>query len=348
MIRVLLVEDSVVTREYLSHLLGQDPAIEVIGTARDGLEAVEQAQRLKPDLVLMDVHMPRMNGYEATRQIMERSPTPIVMISASLDQGEVAMTFAALEAGALTVLPKPVGPGHPLQADSTRKVVETVKLMAEVKVVRRWPRRDAPPPLPSPSLETGERRVRLVAIGASTGGPPAVAQILKGLPADLGFPILFVQHIAPGFAGGLVEWLRQVTPLAVKLAEPDEFVQAGTVYVAADGAQMGITRQGRIRVTNDAAPDGFCPSVSYLFESAAEAYGRGALGVLLTGMGRDGAAGLRRLRDAGGLTIVQDEESSVVFGMPQEAIRLGAAEKVLNPAEICQAIRSLARSATSA
>ena len=347
MIRVLLVEDSVVTREYLSHLLGQDPAIEVVGTARDGVEAVEQAQRLKPDLVLMDVHMPRMNGYEATRQIMERSPAPIVMISASLDQGEVAMTFAALEAGALTVLPKPVGPGHPLHADSTRKVVETVKLMAEVKVVRRWPKRDSPP-APIPSLDAGERRVRLVAIGASTGGPPAVAEILKGLPADLGFPILFVQHIAPGFAGGLVEWLRQVTPLAVKLAEPDELVQAGSVYVAADGAQMGITRQGRIRVTNEAAPDGFCPSVSHLFESAAEAYGRAALGVLLTGMGRDGAAGLRRLREAGGLTIAQDEESSVVFGMPQEAIRLGAAEKVLNPSEIGQAIRALARTATGA
>jgi len=346
-IRVLLVEDSVVTREYLSHLLGQDPAIEVVGTARDGVEAVEQAQRLKPDLVLMDVHMPRMNGYEATRQIMERSPAPIVMISASLDQGEVAMTFAALEAGALTVLPKPVGPGHPLHADSTRKVVETVKLMAEVKVVRRWPKRDSPP-APIPSLDAGERRVRLVAIGASTGGPPAVAEILKGLPADLGFPILFVQHIAPGFAGGLVEWLRQVTPLAVKLAEPDELVQAGSVYVAADGAQMGITRQGRIRVTNEAAPDGFCPSVSHLFESAAEAYGRAALGVLLTGMGRDGAAGLRRLREAGGLTIAQDEESSVVFGMPQEAIRLGAAEKVLNPSEIGQAIRALARTATGA
>ena len=347
MIRVLLVEDSVVTREYLSHILGEDPAIEVVGTARDGVEAVEQAQRLKPDLVLMDVHMPRMNGYEATRQIMERSPAPIVMISASLDQGEVAMTFAALEAGALTVLPKPVGPGHPLYADSTRKVVETVKLMAEVKVVRRWPKRDSPP-APIPSLDAGERRVRLVAIGASTGGPPAVAEILKGLPADLGFPILFVQHIAPGFAGGLVEWLRQVTPLAVKLAEPDELVQAGSVYVAGDGAQMGITRQGRIRVTNEAAPDGFCPSVSHLFESAAEAYGRAALGVLLTGMGRDGAAGLRRLREAGGLTIAQDEESSVVFGMPQEAIRLGAAEKVLNPSEIGQAIRALARTATGA
>jgi len=339
-IRVLLVEDSVVTREYLSHLLQEDPEIEVAGTARDGIEAVEQAQRLKPDLVLMDVHMPRMNGYDATRQIMERSPAPIVMISASIDQDEVAMTFAALEAGALTVLPKPLGPSHPLHADSARKVLETVKLMAEVKVVRRWPRRETPAP-PSP-IDPGERRIRLVAIGASTGGPPAVAQILKGLPADLGFPILFVQHIAAGFAAGLVEWLRQVTPLSVKLAEPDETVKPGTVYVATDGEQMGITRQGRIRISHEPAADGFCPSVSYLFESAAEAYGRAALGILLTGMGRDGAAGLRRLRDTGALTIVQDEESSVVFGMPQEAIRLGAAEKVLNPAEICQAIRSLA------
>jgi two-component system chemotaxis response regulator CheB len=346
-IRVLLAEDSAVTREYLAYLLDQDPRFELVGTAGNGVEAVEQAQRLKPDVILMDVHMPRMNGYEATRQIMEQAPAPIVMISASVDQGEVAMTFAALEAGALTVLEKPPGPGHPRQADSARKLLETVKLMSEVKVVRRWPKRETAAAPPTPLASAG-RKVRLVAIGASTGGPPAVAEILKGLPSDLGAPILFVQHIAPGFAAGLADWLGQITRLSVKLAEPNEPARPGTVYVAADGTQMGITRQGRIRLTDDAAPDGFCPSVSHLFESAADAYGRAALGVLLTGMGRDGAAGLRRLRDAGGVTIVQDEETSVVFGMPYEAIRLGAAERVLSPEQISQAILSLAGSRTGA
>jgi len=342
-IRVLLAEDSAVTREYLAYLLDEDPGLEVVGTARDGIEAVEQAQRLKPDVILMDVHMPRMNGYEATRQIMERTPAPIVMVSASVDQGEVAMTFAALEAGALTVLEKPLGPGHPRQADTVRKLLETVRLMAEVKVVRRWPRRERPLP-PRLPPESAGRSIRLVAIGASTGGPPVVAEILKALPRDLGAPVLLVQHIAPGFTAGLADWLGQVTPLSVKLAEPDELARLGTVYVAGDGTQMGIASHGRILLTHEAGPDGFCPSVSHLFESVADAYGRSAMGVLLTGMGRDGAAGLRRLREAGGLTIAQDEETSVVFGMPNEAIRLGAAEQVLRPEQIAQAIRSLARS----
>jgi len=344
-IRVLLAEDSATAREYLASLLDEDPGLEVVGAARDGVEAVEQAERLKPDVVLMDVHMPRMNGYEATRQIMERAPAPIVMISASVERDEVAMTFAALEAGALTVMGKPAGPDDPDQAESVQRLLETVKLMAEVKVVRRWPRREPPAPPRAPLVRPGGK-IRVVAIGASTGGPPVVADILKGLPRDLGAPILLVQHIASGFAAGLAEWLGQVTPLPVKLAAPDEAVRPGTVYVAADGTQLGITSQGRTLVTRQPGPDGFCPSVSHLFESAAEAYGRAALGVLLTGMGRDGAAGLRRLRDAGGLTIAQDEETSVVFGMPQEAIRLGAAEQVLKPEQISQVIRSLAGSTT--
>lgn len=348
MIRVLLAEDSATVREYLAWLLDEDPGLEVVETARDGVEAVAHAERLKPDVILMDVHMPRLNGFEATRQIMERAPAPIVMISASLERDEVAMTFAALEAGALTVLGKPAGPDDPGHAEAARRIRETVRLMSEVKVVRRWPRRDlpSPPRAPRAPLARPERRIRVVAIGASTGGPPVVAEILKGLPRDLGAPILLVQHIAAGFAAGLAEWLGQVTPLPVKLADPDELIRPGNVYVAADGAQLGITSTGRVQVTRQPDRDGFCPSVSHLFESAADAYGRAALGVLLTGMGRDGAAGLRRLRDAGGLTIAQDEETSVVFGMPQEAIRLGAAEQVLNPEQISQLIRSVAGSGT--
>jgi two-component system chemotaxis response regulator CheB len=339
-IRVLLAEDSATVRDYLAYLLAEDPGVEVVGTARDGVEALEQAERIKPDVILMDVHMPRMNGYEATRRIMERAPTPIVMISASLERDEVAMTFAALEAGALAVMGKPAGSDDPGQAESGRKLLETVKLMAEVKVVRRWPRRERPAPAHTPLIPPG-RTIRVVAIGASTGGPPVLAEILKGLPRDLGAPVLIVQHIAPGFAAGLAEWLDQVAPLSVKLAEPGEPGRPGTAYVAPEGRQMGITAQGRIRLTSDAAEDGFCPSASLLFDSVAEAYGRAALGVLLTGMGRDGAAGLRRLRQAGGMTIVQDEATSAVFGMPAEAIRLGAAEQVLSPDQISEAIRSL-------
>jgi two-component system chemotaxis response regulator CheB len=345
MIRVLVVEDSAVTREYLVYLLHHDPALQVVGVARDGLEAVEQAERLKPDVILMDVYMPRMNGYEATRQIMARVPTPIVMVSASLLGDEVAMTFEALKAGALTVVQKPSGLDHPDQAESVRRLVQTVKLMAEVKVVRRWLRtRD----WGSGVRDQGElavpqppQKIRLIAIGASTGGPQVIAEILARLPDDLAAPILVVQHIAPGFTQGLADWLGQGTRLAVKLAEVGEAVRNGTVYVAPEGSQMGITRDGRIRLTKDSGGDSFCPSASYSFQSVAEAYGRSAVGILLTGMGRDGAEGLRRLREAGAVTIVQDEESSVVFGMPGEAIRLGAAQYVLSPQQIPGAIRSL-------
>ena len=345
LIRVLVAEDSAVVQEYLLYLLAEDPALEVVGTARDGLEAVERAERLKPDVILMDVHMPRLNGYEATRQIMERTPAPIVMISASIAPDEVAMTFAALEAGALTVLEKPLGPDHPRQAETARKLLETLRLMAEVKVVRRWPRRErlalAPEPLARP-----DRKVRVVAIGASTGGPPVVAEILRGLPPDLGAPILLVQHIAHGFTTGLAEWLGQGTRLAVKLATANEPALPGAVHVAPEGVQMGITAQGRIRLASEPGEDGFRPSASYLFRSVAEAYGRSALGVLLTGMGRDGAAGLLRLRQAGGTTIAQNEETSAVFGMPREAIRLGAAEYVLSPEQISGVVRSLAEHRT--
>lgn len=168
-----------------------------------------------------------------------------------------------------------------------------------------------------------------------------VAEILTGLPGNLGAPVLIVQHIAPGFTEGLADWLSQGTPLAVKLAETGESVRSGTVYLAREGFQMGISRDGRIRLTKEPAEDGFCPSASYLFQSVAEAYGRSVIGILLTGMGRDGAAGLRKLREAGGVTVAQDEESSVIFGMPGEAIRLGAAQYVLTPAQIPEMIRSL-------
>jgi two-component system chemotaxis response regulator CheB len=288
----------------------------------------------------MDVHMPRLNGAEATRQIMERAPTRIVVVTASSSRDQTSAAFRALEAGALTVVEKPCGPDHPGRAESTRRLVEAVKLMAEVKVVRRWPRRERPVPTP-PGCPGPDRRIRVIAIGASTGGPQAVAAILGALPGELGVPILIVQHIAAGFTAGLAEWLAQGTQRAVKLAEPGEEVRPGTVYLAPEGRQLGITGDGRIRLAAEAAGDGFCPSASHLFQSVAEAYGRSAIGILLTGMGRDGASGLSALRQAGGVTIAQDEASSVIFGMPGEAVRLGAAEHVLSPEQICGMIRSL-------
>jgi len=338
-IRVVVAEDSPTTREYLVHLLDADPALDVVGQARDGQEAVELVEALRPDAVVMDVEMPRMDGYEATRQIMERAPIPIVMVSAHSSQLE-ERAFEALSAGALVLLNKPAGPGDPGYAATALQLVATVKLMAEVKVVRRWRKLDADPQ-PAASRIGPPRKMRAVAIGASAGGPPTVAEILSDLPAELSCPVLLVQHIAPGFAAGLVEWLGRATSLAVKLAEPDEPARPGTVYVAPDGVHMGIADGGQIRLTTEGELDGFRPSASHLLRSAAGSCGPAAIGVLLTGMGRDGAAGLLELRKAGGVTIAQDKESSVVFGMPMEAIRLGAAEHVLPPKKISEAIRSL-------
>lgn len=339
MIRVVLAEDSAVTREFLVHLLDEDPLFEVVGAARHGEEAVTLVEALRPDVVVMDIEMPHMDGYEATRRIMETVPTPIVMVSGHSSQLE-AKAFEALRAGALVLLNKPSGPGHPDYPASSLELLATVKLMAEVKVVRRWARREPPAREPVRRIEPA-RKVRVVAIGASAGGPPTVAQILSALPRDLGSPVLLVQHIAPGFVAGLAEWLDRATSLAVKLAEPNETALAGTVYVAPDGVQMGIAPDGRIRLTTESEADGFRPSATHLLRSVARSYGAAAVGVLLTGMGRDGATGLLDLREAGGVTIAQDKESSVVFGMPMEAIRLGAAEHVLPPAKIAEVLRSL-------
>lgn len=350
MVRVLIAEDSVVTREYLVRLLEEDAEIEVAGAARNGAEAIEKAARLQPDVILMDVFMPGLDGYEATRQIMQRIPTPIVMISTGFDRQGMATTFEALNAGAVAVVEKPGGRDHPDDAESRRQLVETVKLMAGVRVVRRWPKRTGPasgPPAPSPAYPNGppyathRARIRVVAIGASTGGPAALADILGELPAGLSVPILIVQHIARGFAAGLAAWLDGHAHLPVKLAAPGEQARPGSVYLAPDDCHLSITRDGLIRLTRDAVEGGFRPSISYLFRSVAEAYGPAAIGVLLTGMGQDGVGGLSELRRARGVTIAQDKESSVVFGMPAKAIHLGAAEYVLPPRGIAEMIRTL-------
>jgi two-component system chemotaxis response regulator CheB len=340
MIRVMVAEDSAVTREYLDHLLSQDPALEVVGTVQNGLEAVEQAQRLRPDVILMDVHMPLMNGYEATRQIMERIPTPIVMVSSNMSHDQVAMTFEALKAGALTVLDKPYGLGHPDCDKTASQLQETVRLMAGVKVIRRWPRRDRSAPSPTLPVRACSN-IQLIVIGASTGGPTVIVEILGSLPLNFPVPILVVQHIATGFTPGLVKWVGQSTPLQVKLAESGETAQPGTVYLAPHGAQMGITKHLQIHLNKEPTENHFCPSVSYLFESVAKAFGQSAMGILLTGMGQDGAGGLLQLSKAGGVTIAQDEETSVIFGMPGEAIRLGAAQYVLSPGQIAELLRGL-------
>jgi two-component system chemotaxis response regulator CheB len=338
MIRVLVVDDSGVVRANLAHILATDPDIQVIGSVSCGREALAFVERQKPDVITMDIHMPDMNGYEATRRIMESTPIPIIIISATWEPKEQISSFKAIEAGALVCLPKPPGPGHPGYTEAMAELIASVKQMACVKVVRRWPKRPPVSTVPGPSLPPVKQPIQIIAIGASTGGPPAIQQFLALLPADFPVPILIVQHIARGFVGGFVDWLNTSSPLPVHLATNHDPIWKGHVYVAPDDLQMGVADGGRI-VLSDTPPEHFLrPAVSYLFRSVAETYGQASVGILLTGMGKDGAAELQLIKDAGGLTFAQDKESSVVHGMPGEAIRLGAASHVLHPAAMASSL----------
>lgn len=332
MIKVLIVDDSAVTRQHLSHILSADADIQVLPAARDGEEAVKLAVELKPNVITMDIVMPRLDGIEATRKIMQTCPTPIIIVSANWTAEETEMTFRAMEAGAVTLIEKPVSVGHPRYEALAQELRQTVRLMSEVKVVRRWlPRSKVKPPEP-PRLEAVD--VDLVAIGVSTGGPPVLHTILSSLPPDFSVPILVVQHIAAGFLPGLVDWLRLDSALPIHVAQHREMLVPGHVYFAPDDQHMGVNWNRQIMLNNTPKENNLRPAVSYLFRSALENFGSRVMGILLTGMGRDGAAELRQMMDCGAVTIAQNKETCVVFGMPGEAVALGGAKFVLPPNKI--------------
>lgn len=337
--RVLVVEDSPVARELLAYLLNRDPELEVVGTASTGQEAIEQTRRLKPDVVTMDIHMPVMDGLEATRTIMETVPVPIVVVSASSANADVMDSFHIMEAGALAVVDKPLG----IVGPAADKLVETIKLMAEVKVVKRWPRPGNAQPSSNGLQVQPSKPVRLVAMGASTGGPLVLRTILAGLGGDFPVPVAITQHISPGFTEGFVQWLGQASGFPVGLATEGEILRPGRAYVAPDWAHLEVDGDGRggCRADLSTTPpeNGHRPSVSKLFRSVADHMGGGSVGVLLSGMGRDGAMELKRMRERGAVTIAQSKESSVVPGMPGEAIDLGAAMHILPPEKIAATLR---------
>lgn len=333
-IRVALVEDSATARALIGHLVEMQPDMRLVGSAVNGADGVELARTQRPDVVLMDVNMPVLDGFQATRRIMEDCPTRIVMITASLQGDDVRTSMRGLEAGALTVIRKPWGLDHPEHAASVQRLVETIRLMSEVTVVRRRPvREDARRGLATARAASATRR-RLVVMGASTGGPRVLARILRDLPADFGAPVCIVQHISPGFLPGLVTWLADEVKLAVAIAGDGIEPRPASVYFAPDGMQLGFAAGGMLRVSGCGDASGFCPSVSHLFQSAAAVWGATAVGVLLTGMGRDGVEGLLDLRAAGAVTIAQEPASCAVDGMPGAAIALGGATTVLPPEEI--------------
>ena len=350
MIKVLVVDDSAVAREMLTHLINGSGKMTVVGTATNGREAIHAAERLRPDIITMDIMMPEMDGPDAIEAIMHRVPTPIVVVTGNTITEEVRATFQSLDSGALAILPRPHGMDSAEHEASAEQLLQTLRLMSEVKVVRRWKRKPAPEHAAvRPNAESQPRPLRLVAVGASTGGPSALKTLFVGLRPGFPLPVLVVQHIAPGFVEGFVNWLRDSTPLQVELARDGAVMQAGTVYVAPDDVHLTVGSDERLvlKRASSAHPAAICPSANELFASVATTCRAAAVGVLLTGMGRDGADGLLAMKRAGAITIAQDKESSVIHGMPGEAIVLGAADFVLPPARIAELLLTLAMAAPS-
>ncbi len=353
-LRVLVVEDSATMRAHLCDALRSDPELEVVAEAEDGKRAIDLCQALRPDVMTLDMMLPVMSGVAATEYIMAHFPTPILIVSASTQRGELFRTYDALAAGAVDVLEKPTG--HEPEGVWERKLAAAVKMVARIKVITHPrgrlnrgpnPRLDS---LPAPSAAaTGTRQYSLVALGASTGGPGALVEVLSALPAGLPWPVLIVLHIGELFGAAFAEWLAGLVQHPVAYARGGEQLSAakGCVFMAPPNRHMVVSR-GRL-LLNDEPPRHFCcPSVDCLFESLAREQAASTIGCLLTGMGRDGAAGLLELRRAGGLTFAQDEASCVVYGMPREAALLGAAEQVLPLTEIGPRLAALARRSSEA
>lgn len=367
MIRVLVVDDSATARLALSRLLTEEGEIEIVGDAKSGSQALEQVRALKPDLITMDVQLGEDDGVDVASRIMASSPTPILVVT-GLDPGAASLAFRVMEAGALGLAAKPPARGHPQHDREAGRLRRMVRTLASVPVVTRRPRRagaGGPPraqtPLPAPRLPLPGRphgasggssigaqagpSSGVIAIGASTGGPPLLAEILRLLPAPFPLPVLIAQHIEPGFVSGMAEWLCSTGHRVTCIAAPAA-LEAGRVFLAADHVHLGLTSStsvGPIPVEGAA----FCPSVDGLFSSVARHTGRAGVGVILTGMGRDGAAGLREIRQAGGSTLAQEPASCVVDGMPKAAIEIGAAGLVLSPAAIAHSLKQLAGAGAS-
>jgi two-component system chemotaxis response regulator CheB len=350
-IRVLIVDDMQTIRLQLRLILESDPELTVTGAVGSGEEAVAFCRESRPDIITMDINMPGMGGYEAIRQIMSETPCPIVVITGIESQHLMDVSFKALALGALTVLPKLRG-FSPDDAEA-KSLIQQIKMMAGVKVVRRSSRAESPPamiakgvakpvvPARNPIPSKLQKPAQLLAIGLSTGGPPALQTILSGLPASFPLPIVVVQHISPGFMLGLAAWLSNATPFRCKVGELGETIKPGTVYLAPDNAHL--TFRGKSNLWHDSSEpvDGHRPSATVLFESVAQNFGAQAIGLLLTGMGRDGANGLKTLYEAGAYTIAQDEASSLIFSMPKAAIELNAVKEVLGLNQIATRLRNL-------
>lgn len=335
--KVLIADDSDTDARILKTIFESESDMTVVGIARDGHEAVAMAAKYHPDIITMDIKMPRMDGYEAIDIIMKTQPVPVVVISSKINDNESDATFRAIEAGALIVLPKPVDIMSPNFVHAKRTMIDTVKSMAEIKVIKKRKISGQTNPKNYSAIVHGD--YELIAIGASVGGPQVLKEILSRLPSNFPVPIVIVQHMSAGFITGFTKWLDSNVAIKIKLAEENEILQPGVVYIAPDQHHLEVYRvnkQLKFTVNKGDLVAGFCPSITVLMNSVAKHCGKHAIGVLLTGMGSDGADGMKALSQVHSHTIIQDAESCVVFGMAKVAESMGVVDKTVELDKIAE------------
>lgn len=345
MIKVLIVDDSPTVVQYLSYMLNEDSAIEVTGTARNGREAIDFVAKSPPDIITMDVDMPKMGGIDAIKRIMTTTPIPIIVVTSKRNSGGKDISIEALSSGALTVLQKPLGMGHDDSDEYSKKLLYLIKSYAQVKVIKRnflnssnksssvQEKKDEM--LSNTIVGTDLYQKKYIAIGISTGGPKVLEQILSKITEGFPYPILIVQHITAGFLEYMVAWLNRLLSIPVHIAKDNELPVPGHVYFAPDNYHLGMNLN-RLSLEKRKNQTEICPSAHYLFTSLAQNNAKDTIAMILTGMGSDGAKGIKELKEKGAVTIAQDKKSSLIHGMPGVAIQNGAINHVMSTCQITE------------
>jgi two-component system chemotaxis response regulator CheB len=343
MIKVLVVDDSPTARFILSELINTAPDMRVVGEADNSSKVLPMVKTLEPNVILMDLFMPSVNGIETTKEIMSNKPTPIVIISGGLSDVKLdqSTTIQALRHGALAVVKKPQNLMQAESSEEAKTIINTVRNMSSVHVITHYQRGEETIKTPVNFIPPDyEGEPKILALGVSTGGPNTILTIVKNLPADFPIPVVIVQHITAQFLEPLVAWLDGMSKLKVSIAEEGQAALKGNIYFAPIGRHLILTKSGRFKLL-DMPKTLHMPSANFLFESIASTYGKNAIGIQLTGMGDDGVAGLKAMYEHSAFTIAQDEASSVVFGMPKAAIEAGAVRRVASLDEIPLLIEKL-------
>jgi two-component system chemotaxis response regulator CheB len=339
-IRVLIADDSITGRNLLAGIIGKEQGFEIVAIAANGKEAVEMAENLRPDVISMDINMPYINGIEATKIIMSTNPAPVVIVSSIYNEEDVKHAIEELEAGAVAVMPKPYGPGH-IKHDSTAlRYITTLRLMSELKVVKRnyikYEIKEKPEQIKMPAINSPllNKEAKVVVIGSSAGGPEALKDFLTTISSGFPIPIIIVQHLDPNFISGFLSWVNSFSNIPAKLAVHGEPLMPGNLYLPPSDTHIMVS-EFRI-ILNDKIKGNYSytPSIDVLFESVANTFRDKAIGIIFSGMGNDGAAGLKLMKDNGSFTYVQDRKSALIYGMPGEAVKQGAVCSLMSPIQI--------------